>query len=293
MLEKLKNLSKKNKIIMASVLAAICALFILGNIGNHNDDTDTTQSGSSSKGITLSSALSSNKRRLWYSLVLPEHTASDDRLASDVIVAMVYVVEDGKMTAYQTHHVGNTDGKDNLLISDIQNMSDDEIIKESQKLDKRVFELDKADEKKAFDKFNLNNIYDNDRISYYKDRIEKGRASLADVKYQKPKAQAVNIIAYHTSSSQTPTKESLLISHHQLDGGLPVDHEGSPYVDYSNKNTEYEIPFGYSMTYNQTVDDTNFAGFNYTFFTKVKNSKAYYSLDDNVNSNLITKSKII
>lgn len=266
----LKNLFKKKKI---SIL--ILGLFFLTGILGirlviHQNDAPTQKRGNN----TLSSALSSKSETIWYS-------ADIEDLDRRAVISTVFVLKNSKITTYNLQHV-NDDEK--LTISKINKMNDQEILSTAKKLDKESFDNHAKELKEKASK-EKQTAFPRQKALY--DGLLK---NLEQLTYKDPQEIPVSITSVNNGKDHTPTTEYInynIGEIRKVENIEPID-QGLMYPKYIYSFQKDNVWADQDSLVRTTIDNYNFAGFSYKFFTRVKNNDVKFVLDKDEKSKLIT-----
>ncbi|WP_273715109.1 hypothetical protein [Leuconostoc mesenteroides] len=289
-MNKISKLPIRSKVLILVVIVVVIVLAIFGITKQGHKATaqqsvsKVTTTGNKSQTIRLSDALKAKQTSIWYDFNL----SSGEMLKRDTIVRNVYVIKNGYITPYYT----NTD--EALKVSDINKLSDSEIISKAKKLNKEYEEGLVNDVKKRI----KNKTY------FYVDSVTDAQkatslASLNAIKYEAPKPQKIKIEATNNGQNKTPISESITFSQKWLfNDGKVYDMEGNKtshdkatevlnekYVMKGNPDT---ISVSGQSQYNAEIDGQKYNGFANELMTKVKSANIIFALDTEKGS-LISK----
>ncbi|WP_158534694.1 hypothetical protein [Fructobacillus fructosus] len=266
----LQNLLKKKKISILILVFLLIASILGIRLVIHQNDAPTQKMGNN----TLSSALSSKSETIWYSAELED-------LDRSTVISTVFVLKNSKITTYNLQHVNDDE---QLTISKINKMNDQEILSTAKKLDKESFDNHTKELKEKANK-EKQTAFPSQKTLY--DELLK---NLDQLTYRVPQEIPVSITSTNNGKDHTPTTEYINYNIGEIrnvENVQPID-QGLMYPKYVYTFKKDSIWTDQDSLVRTTIDDHNFAGFSHNFFTKVKNNDVNFVLDKDEKSKLIT-----
>lgn len=256
-------MNKKWLWIGVGALIVIAGIYF-GQGGGSNSVSGTTKPGQEDKvskqSLSFGEQALKDEDTIWYIL----NNKKVDNPTRETRIQAIYVTRNGNVTAYDVWN-----DKERLRMSDVQELSDQDVIKKAKELDKMTFELSKENvvsDMKSQERDEGGNMIDS---------IKKAEA----VKYKEPAPQSINIKGVDTGTDKTIVEEIFVVefgtlSH--LDGKLRTD-------------TGKKV-FAVENAYTGTIDGQNYSGNSSDFVMKTA-QKVPFVMDDYENK-LITEHKV-
>lgn len=251
----------KRSAIFAATAACLLAVSIAGCGGTNGNDSagDSVQSEpETTEAVPASTAF--GQKSVWMQY-------SDDQISKDTNVDRILVFDGkGNVTVYDTSTVWMNGGTsyEAVTFSDLDGLSDDEIIALAKEKDRERFD---ATKQSAIDETNEDMESYADMPSYI-ENIEEGQKVNEAAEYQEPEAVPFTLKLETDGTGNVASLETLCFEHASLNSsyfysGSHIGSSPDNYADeelYETSQVDIEL---YSPTYSTTsvVYDTTFGGF--------------------------------